>query len=479
MEEREINLRDMIFRIFMRWRVILIWMLVFAVLLDVFGVIQEKMQEPQERYSEEELDELKETLTDQEILEAEHAVYLYMNYEKRYDELKNYLDHSIKMRLNANGVPTLLLRYRVDTHYSVVYPDIARRDVTGDVINSLGLEIQKDSVYQKLAENWREPVDGAYLKEMVSYSTSGELFTIQICALTEEDCKVIEQVLDKTLSAVKSSVESVFGEFDLHLINRNYYEEKNTGIFNEQNAQINNLNGLLNSMRSVKSNLDSEQIDYYEALLIESHAKAAENDPNYRAVSQNTKKKNHSFIRPKWILIGLVAGGFLACLWFCVVYILGEKLHVSDEIERYYGIPLVGTVGERNAKTVIDRVILSIFKGNERYFSYIESLNLITAKVKAMTGKTNIQHLFISDNVMNEASRKLIDELMKLLEGEVQTVEAGSAAIYDSDSVVHMAGCDAVIMLLGVDITRYEEIQKEAELCQRNGVRLLGGIVMN
>ena len=478
MEEREISIMDMLYRICLKWRVILIWMVVFGILMNAVGYLKAKRDITQERYTEEELQSLTAPLTGGEIREAEHAVYVYQDFQRRYENLKKYLNESIRMRVNANCVPTLVLRYKVDTHYEVVYPDIAKRDVTGDVINSLGAELQKDSLYESLVETWREPIELYYLKEMVSYSSSGQLFIITVRGLSEGDCNTIAEAIDQTLKKEKDNIAGLFGNFDLNLLGRTYYEETNSSIFNEQNNQINNLNNLLNSMRNVANNLSNDQANYYEALLTERQAEAVEAGQINEIITKKAEI-NSSVIRPKWILIGFILGALLAAVGYGFVYILSRKLHLPEESEVYLGIPLLGSVICKKAdRKGLDRFFFNLFKGRKRNFSKEESIELACAKLNALSVKNNVKQVFLSDVVMNAASETVSEELKKVLAVAGLSAVYGKAAVYHADSVQKMALCEGAVLLLGTDVSSYEEIQKEKELCLRNGVRILGGIVL-
>ena len=124
------------------------------------------------------------------------------------------------------------------------------------------------------------------------------------------------------------------------------------------------------------------------------------------------------------------------------------------------------------------RFFFNLFKGRKRNFSKEESIELACAKLNALSVKNNVKQVFLSDVVMNAASETVSEELKKVLAVAGLSAVYGKAAVYHADSVQKMALCEGAVLLLGTDVSSYEEIQKEKELCLRNGVRSLGGIVL-
>ena len=144
MEEMTISVKDLLLRILLKWRMILVWMLIGAVVLDGVGYVrsaravklaQEAIKTPED--DEEQMllavSQAEEKLSTREVSEVQTAVGTYLSYQKEYQDTLAYNTNSIKMQLDPNKVPTMMLQYYIDNHYQAVYPVIEARDTTSDI----------------------------------------------------------------------------------------------------------------------------------------------------------------------------------------------------------------------------------------------------------------------------------------------------------------------------------------------------------
>lgn len=102
-----------------KWRLLFIYMMVFAVLGGAYGYISSyknaeavkaELEKPKDKMS---YAQYEEGLTKTEIEEVKAAVDDYERYKKIYEEDKTYYDSSMKMRLDAKAVPTYQVSYLV------------------------------------------------------------------------------------------------------------------------------------------------------------------------------------------------------------------------------------------------------------------------------------------------------------------------------------------------------------------------------
>ena len=95
MEEMTISVKDLLLRILLKWRLILVWMLIGAVVLDGVGYVrsaravklaQEAIKTPED--DEEQMllavSQAEEKLSTREVSEVQTAVGTYLSYQKEY-----------------------------------------------------------------------------------------------------------------------------------------------------------------------------------------------------------------------------------------------------------------------------------------------------------------------------------------------------------------------------------------------------------
>ena len=127
-----VDLKDLLYRIILKWRLMIIFAVIFAVAANMFGIYKSKksadaMAADQAALSED-AESIKALLTDKEAQEVDIAVSAYMNLKKRCDALSRYLDGSVFASLDFSAVPTVKVNYIVDSHYETEYPVIEKKN---------------------------------------------------------------------------------------------------------------------------------------------------------------------------------------------------------------------------------------------------------------------------------------------------------------------------------------------------------------
>ena len=202
MEEMTISIKDLFYRLFLRWRLILVWMFIGAAAFGGLGYVknvkkaQTSVQEPD---AEALIEEYKAQLSEREISEVEKAVDIYNGYQKSYDMMEEYTQKSVRMQLNPNAVPTVRLQYLIDTHYEAVYPIIEAKDMTEDIVNSYMAKIKDTEIYEEIAGTLGEQVESAYVQELIAVDYTADLLTITVNALKKEECEKISEVIQSTI----------------------------------------------------------------------------------------------------------------------------------------------------------------------------------------------------------------------------------------------------------------------------------------
>ena len=147
-EETTIDLMDLLRRCLEKWKFILLWMLIGAVLVNCAGaaksVLERKNAQTQLQQEEKDdetallsaLKEAKDKLTDREADDVETAFSLYKEYQAAYEKELAYYQNSIRMKLDPAGVSTVRLSYLIDNHYEAVYPVMEYKDTTNDIIST-------------------------------------------------------------------------------------------------------------------------------------------------------------------------------------------------------------------------------------------------------------------------------------------------------------------------------------------------------
>ena len=216
-EEREINLVDMFWAICLKWRGMLLWGVIFALVLGGIGYYNNTKK------------------TDVEVLESklkeEDHIYIdmYLTYSDLYDIQKEYNELSPLMQLDPNDFYVNVLTYYVDNHYVVEYPVITERDNIAAIIQSYKTLLRTEEFASSIVEVMEMDDDSLlYCLELVDlYNVYGKMsiptesynmFTISVYGSTEENCRKMSELVKSTIDTFGVDMIEQFGEHDIMLI---------------------------------------------------------------------------------------------------------------------------------------------------------------------------------------------------------------------------------------------------------------------
>ena len=178
-----------------------------------------------------------------------------------------------------------------------------------------------------------------------------------------------------------------------------------------------------------------------------------------------------SFISVKYILIGLILGAFLGCLWIAIRYIMQNKLRVADDLANVYGLTVLGQISGEKKKA-------KWFQSPYDSYTKEEQLDLIAANVKVLMERQEKNKVFLTGDSSSERCRNMTEQLAARLNAQGLQCTAGQSVAYDLGSISEINETEAVVLVEQIDVSRYELIGKEKELCANCGIPVLGGVVV-
>lgn len=284
MEESTIDLKDLLRRCLERWKLVLVCMLVGAVVLNFVGVYKERTTpakeevdstgeetpaaETEEKSKPLTLEECRDALTKQEQAEVENVFSVNCAYHEQYLNYVDYYNTSSYMKIDPQNVPSALLEYYVDDHYSVEYPVLAKRDVRDVIVQQFAEKVTNTDAQVQMAKaldlEENDPDLGRYLN---AWNGGNGVLYIKIVAANEKDRDALVQAAEQLVENATSGIQSVFGEFDIQQNTRNLYSCQDSDVQNEQNNIRNELLSAQTRMDGLNDSLSEVQNSYYTALM--------------------------------------------------------------------------------------------------------------------------------------------------------------------------------------------------------------------
>lgn len=499
MDEITIDIRDCIRRILLKWRVICVCMLLGALVMGAVGAMRSyrsvraekvsgEVSEAEESLaSESEFQEAEEALSSREIREVAAAVQLYETYYEELASSLTYMQNSVRMQLDPNCVPTLVLQYYIDTDYQVVYPILDEKDMTSNIINSLISRMDTTTIYERVAAELEGEPESSYVQELISLGYSNDLLTITVLGLDQEYCEAIAEVLKNVVEEELDELQTLYGEFDITLISERFSEEVNTSLLSSQQSQVTSMNNIRTSINNLTSSMTDDQKTYYYLLLDQTteenpdvETEEEEMEEEESAASENTSVQ---WINLKYIFLGLLAGAFLAVVWYGLLYILSPRLRVSGDMKDVYGVRVLGVLPgnqkEASSRSRLDRWIRSLFDRGAGDLSEEERLRMICAEVRITAQKASMKNVYLTGTGSMDQMEAIAQRLCGELGDEIESIRLGKSVVCDPESLETLAASDGVVLIEQIDSSRYDDVKRECELCALNHVSVIGSVVLN
>lgn len=492
MKEIQISIKDMIYRVLLKWKAMLCVALILAILCG-FGmntlqsiISGDEPETPSLTKSEQLEKSVKSTasaLSTQIKYETEIAFESYKKYVAQASEIQSYLNNSVKMNLDSSSTPTVVLQYLVNTHYEAVYPTVEYKDFTGDIISAYSSRILNTDTTTKIRDELGIDTDLAYIQELVTVSTGNsddtdafdetavDTMKITIYAPDEDTAKNISSTIKNEVKDQTDDIQKIFGSFDLTLVSEQYSETVSNDILSTKQGYVSNLNTIFTAINSLSKNMTTAQAAYYNALVAQYMYDGSDDETTDTEV---VDVAGISFeFSALYFIVGLLAGIVIVVLIEVLKYIYTASLKRAEDMDYTFGVNVFGV--QTDEKKGLDKLLEKIFGSRVLRYSNDERFSMLTAGISINAKKNEVEKLYITGSVSDTA---LIEKLAESLKSQLGEVSFGRSVIVDAESLEKLTSSDAVVLVEKVTDSRLEEIKQEIDICDSNGVKVLGSVVI-
>ncbi|RKM60894.1 hypothetical protein D6856_07545 [Butyrivibrio sp. XB500-5] len=451
----EIDLKDLLSFLVRHMRFFVIVMVIGCTLGSAYGFMKENLSNDSGNKKE---DSVKPLLTSKEIYEVNSSVNTYTTYFNRYNEVLKYKNESPLMEIDGYNAPKSTCTYVLSCYGPVNLNNPESSSITNinnssektivdNIINLYSVEINKDDTVDKVKKAMGSDLDDRYVRELYFVEKNGfSLMTVTAYGRTLDESKNNLQQLMQAIEEKSGTVaKSVKHEITVATTTSNY--EKSSYIISNKDSINNQLKDLNNSMMSVAANLSGNQKTYFTELLDEL-------DIEYGI----EKAEKHDFeIKTvlKYGIFGCAAAAFVLALIYSALYVLSPTLKTEDDLKYAFQIPVIGTVKDFDA----------------------DNMNIISSGICATVRTKPSSNIYIVSSYMDDnveaIKLKIID---KVKEKNVQ-LKKGISMITDFETLDNAIASDGIVLLETIRKSRYENIEKELELCKNYNIKILGAVI--
>lgn len=473
-KERVISLDELFFEILLKWRMIIIFMIIGGVLFGGYSYFQStqnaETQKNQAMMSDADiLNTLENTLTDREKVLArvalEHSAY------------SEYYNESLLMHIDANNVPTMDLVFDVKTleektreNLVEIYEQSFETGVS-DWLFQNGMEEAKAFQANELIITENE------IKKQLKQTLDEKdgIISIKVVHVDEDSCKALAKQVKEYVFAQKGRLEEIYGPHEVILVSESYARLVNADLLEYQRSILANIQASNTYYEQLTSKFSATQIEYMD-LFKKSKMDETESVQTNEIVSANPS------INLKYVLLGMVLFAFIYVFYAFGAYILNNKLHTNDDLNELYGIVQLGTIYTENSKKrflgFIDAGLIAIRDRNKRKFTEDETEEIVAVAIKMAVKKSGDKAVgFIGCDVKKQTEEKF-NSIRELLEKEDIKVTMLDNVLYNAEQMEKLANISNVVLIEKAGSTMYDEVTKELELIERYNINVLGGILV-
>ena len=488
MEEREIDLLDMIADILSHWRGLLGALIIGAVLMGGFRYVKsyrniqstptvEEEPELDELAVEEQLTQLEDSLSDSE----KAAVLTTVDDEREYLYKDKYFQESVYMQLDPLDIVQTELVYRIQAedeglaqHLGTLYKNI---------VGGVGLY---DWVEQQTG------IDAAYAAELISVSTNPEIFVrnganistgsdnlkVTVIQKDEETCGQLAAAVSSYMEQQQKNLVKELGNHELILLSETSGKIISTDMMARQIDYGNQVSNLRSGIASAKAGFTADQQKYYDLLTWEEETREAEMDQKDTTTEEEPVLASPS-VSKKYVLLGAVLFAFVYAGILFLIYIFNSKIRVSDELQSLYHIPLIGVVVKNSKKKfILDKWVDDLRYYGKRKFDAKQSMELAFAAVKIVAVKNKLNTICLMGCNLEAGAGSVCENLKTALEKEGVNVTVLDNVLYNAESMEKVEAMTGVVLVEKAGSTLYNEVANELALLKRQDITVLGGIIV-
>lgn len=456
MYEQEIDLKDLIFAVLRKWRLVVLFTFIFAVLLGGYKCTKELFHQNDEEY----VAELKEQYkTDQSKYEQSKKAYErdIKSFNASLINQEEYKEKSILLKVDpynkgTASVDVFVKMAEVPQSTGITVTPV---DFADSVVKAYASAIQQGGFLEDISG--RMGVDLIYIKELVAVTTDydSNMLNISVTYTDKEGASKILDVIMKNLKSMYPNIQTQLGEHNLSIINQDIGVITDQKLADYQKQKVDDL-------ATTNKNLDDTEKALKE---LEEPAKPV-------VLSRMSIVKEGV----KYAILGGFAGAFMVAFYICLVFVMNGRMNTDEDIKNRFGINHLGGFAQTRAKKEFNGVDLWLDRLEGREIVSNEAVvDLISANILGMLNKGESVFLtgMLDENQLSALAEDIQHRLSEFKLG------FGVDILHSAVSLQNLQQYDTVILVESRRQTKLREIEKEIEIVRNMRKSVLGYIVMD
>lgn len=470
--EQDINLGQLIYRIFREWRKCVVIALIIAAVVGAVNFVVKGIQvSTPEKLERAKLDyecELAAYKAEGESLQHEIE-----NIKEKSAQQEVYNDESLVMKINPFSEYNASVQLYISTDYQIM-PDLVYQDVDLSVriLSAYVAYMRNGEMYQYILDRLTQKTELRYLQELFTISQDYEshMVTLSVRNVDEQSC---EEILGYALEGIYSKqdeIQTTIGEHELSSLNQSKFEIVNLDL---DVWQKNNQQYVLDLNASLKEKME----DLAKWRLMS----APKKDYERAAIARNSCKK---------AIIGFVVAGVLVAMFLAFRSTISDKVQDAKSLKSRFGLRVVAQIPKVHGKRVLGMIDSMFAKMWGVTVKESEAEQLIEVAAQSMSAELMARKGDGTDVAVTDGGKKKIVFTGSIAEEEINTllsamkwgsefmISSASSVLQDPAAIAKVIDADYVILVERQEESRYSQIERELEAFRAWKKEVLGVIVL-
>lgn len=443
------NLKDLIIHILRKWRWMLCFAVVFAILLGGYKYVSgmNELNHPTtENEAQQEFQESKKTL------KAEIKLL-----KKSSEVCREYYTNNDLLKIDAYNANVYHMSFIVKMNEGIDNSGLISNDIASAYVDM----IMNSEVYNQIE------VDDDKLNlcsDLISATSEGSLVSITAIIDGEDYTKKVAEQIYEGIQNGNIVVQGMSDSYTVQLVSQN------TTKIDTSDTE---------SIAALQSNIVMWGDRYQNAIdARQKKLDTLESENGYEEVTKSTVISD----TVKFIIVGIFGGIIAGVLLGLFLDLMGNKLRDNREIDKTFALSSIGNpymVADAKRRNPIDHFIDYVDGKKYESCKFEEKADYIAMNLKVLLEKKeNINRVLFTGSLADEKSEELFRAIQSRFADNSYQFVYGKKITTTADTVQSAEQCDALILMEQVNKTIWKDIELEYELANQLEKEVLGYVLV-
>lgn len=382
--------------------------------------------------------------------------------QETLEQARDYAENSLLGKLNAYNVWTAQADVYVDaadaSRTAALLTAYSNQLTSGDALEQAAEAVNLQARYLTGAIAAEPQVSGT---ETVAYSG---VLTLRAYAADQVRAQAMLDAMLGQLNRLHDSISAAVGSHDVRVISTGISQGVSMELRaaqQENNADIQELQSQLVELQSAQQTLD----DNWNST-----------KSDWKNISEPALGGGAASSVAKYLLIGFLLGGVLACGVVVVKFLLDGMVYSASELNRSTGLPVLGALASDRTKKAgkLDAKLYQM-EGRPDGSADAEMLCLMAQTIRSRAPEA--KNILVTGDLPADQLEALAAALQATEPLRGQSVTAAESILKAAATVPHVVAADAIVLAADCTVTRTDAVREQNEKIVRLGKQILGCIV--